>query len=44
MGLIDKPVYIELKDGSVNSVSGGRIAEILQHWFERLGPECRLAA
>jgi hypothetical protein len=43
LGLVDKPVHVELKDGRVSCVSGGRTAEMLRHWLKRLGPENHLA-
>jgi hypothetical protein len=43
LGLVDKPVHVELRGGRVSSISGGRTAELLRHWLERLGPENRLA-
>ena len=43
LGLVDRPIHVELKDGRVTTVSGGRTAEILWYWLERLGPAGRLA-
>jgi hypothetical protein len=43
LGLVDKPVHVELKGGRVSSLTGGRTAETLRHWLDRLGPESRLA-
>jgi hypothetical protein len=43
LGLVDEPIRVEMSEGRISSISGGRTAETLRDWLERLGPESRLA-